>query len=566
MVYCWRYYICGIQLRIKLTEQLTYIFRSPLILLIAQSILYATGGIAFFLIGKKIKNKSFGLLLAVLYLWYPVAQTAVLFDIHGDTIAMPIIAWVLYAYTIRAWKSYYLLIILALFCKVYVAVPIVLMGLILWRKKFKKQAVITIILAGAWALFAVVILKNLFTPDTINSLQNYITLRFIPESEEFFTPIRWLTLLILLIPMVPYTRKLSIWLIPALGIVIPAFFLHGYEYFYHHYALAVPFIIFSLTEAYQNEAKVKFMKLRATAMILPCLALNLAFIIVAGPGYYLISSEPTNAPERAQVLIPWINEEVPVDAAIASSPHLSPFLSMRSTIYQTFMMQRVLDEPVDLDAIGKVSEYFVVDSLFEQDRNALLYIEEDVLQWLTQSDSEFQFQATRDGVFIFQKGLSDQTTWIESNNSFSTNFDPVSMDNGLSLMDIEIEAIYSNDGWEFAFSYFWKKTTVAEIQQMYAITSLDGFSVSRAFHLGSWVIAPVSEWSSDEIIHEFVYLNLPHVPGCYPINVGWYDPSAQIIAGNENAILGKNITWGYWLMEDKMGAGKQVDDCSGSSD
>ena len=196
---------------------------------------------------------------------------------------------------------------------------------------------ITIILAGVWALFAVVIVRNWFAPDPINSLQNYITLRIIPESEEFFNPLRLQTLLILISPVIPYTRKLSIWLIPAIGIVIPTFFLHGYEYYYHHYALAVPFIIFSLTEAYQNEVKVKFMKLRATVMILPCLALNLAFIIKDGPGYNPIISVPTNAPQRAQALIPWINEEVPDDAPITSSPHLSHFLSMRSAIYQTFI-------------------------------------------------------------------------------------------------------------------------------------------------------------------------------------------------------------------------------------
>ena len=80
------------------------------------------------------------------------------------------------------------------------------------------------------------------------------------------------------------------------------------------------------------------------------------------------------------------------------------------------------------------------------------------------------------------------------------------------------------------------------------------------------MIAPISGWGSDEIIHEFVYLNLPHMPGCYPLNVGWYDPSAQTIAGNENAILGKNIAWGYWLMEDQVGEGKLVDDCSSTSD
>ena len=66
--------------------------------------------------------------LALIYLLYPTALTSVLFDFHGDTLAMPILLFALDALDQRAWKRYGLFIALALSCKFYVAMPVALMG------------------------------------------------------------------------------------------------------------------------------------------------------------------------------------------------------------------------------------------------------------------------------------------------------------------------------------------------------------------------------------------------------------------------------------------------------
>jgi len=62
---------------------------------------------------------------------YPTAQTAVLFDFHGDTLAMPCLMFALDALDRVDWRRYAIWIVLALLCKVCVAVSVGVMGAVL---------------------------------------------------------------------------------------------------------------------------------------------------------------------------------------------------------------------------------------------------------------------------------------------------------------------------------------------------------------------------------------------------------------------------------------------------
>ena len=545
-----------------LFSPLFLIDKNPLILLVAQSFLYATGGIAFYLIGRNLKNSKFGLWLAIIYLWYPVAQSAVLFDFHGDTIAMPILAWALYAYSVSAWKQYYLLIGLALLCKVYIVVPVGLLGIILIIKGFKKQGLFTGLMAVVWGIFAIFVIKNLFSVDPMGVIQEYYTLRIDVIDEKFFDQNRLITLIIIFSPLILFFRKGSIWFLPALGIVIPVFFFQGYQYWFHHYALAVPFLVYLIGIEYQKMEFDQLIKKRVGYLVIfSILIFNLLFIKLSGP---IVSIKNPFSPYdtlRSVNVIPWVNGIVSEDSVITASPHLSPFLAFRPEIYQTFLMQKELDEHVDLESAGNHSEYFVVDAFFERESIALLDVEKDVLEWLTNANSGFYLQAARDGIFIFSKNHGEEKLWIETQDSKPSEGNSFSMDNGLVLKEAEIDSNYDHNEWNLKIRYIWERSLDLEIPSWYAVTKIVGYPYGRAMHLGPWIIDPVSEWVEGDDKEEFVYINFPHLEGCYPINVGWYDSTMTVVAGDERAIQGEQIIWGYWQMGEKMGEGELVDTC-----
>jgi Predicted membrane protein len=66
----------------------------PRVLLIGQTLLAASGAFPAYAIAlRRLDSVLAARSIVLIYLLYPVALTAVLFDFHGDTLAMPMILW-----------------------------------------------------------------------------------------------------------------------------------------------------------------------------------------------------------------------------------------------------------------------------------------------------------------------------------------------------------------------------------------------------------------------------------------------------------------------------------------
>lgn len=83
------------------------LFPSPITLYLVQAALYASAGVAVYRLAVRrfgtvpalspIYIRWLGVACAGIYLLYPVAQTAVLFQFHADTLAMPLLLWAIEA-------------------------------------------------------------------------------------------------------------------------------------------------------------------------------------------------------------------------------------------------------------------------------------------------------------------------------------------------------------------------------------------------------------------------------------------------------------------------------------
>src|SRR5262249_42110775 len=152
--------------------ELIYFLFSPLYrlwpdpqpLLVIQAALFVLGALPVYRIAmRRAKSRFAARCLALIYLLYPTAQTSVLFDFHGDTLAMPILLFALDALDQRSWKRYMLYIALALSCKFYIAAPVALIGVyaFLWGEQ-RRAGVLTVALAVIYGLVAFLIVRPLF--------------------------------------------------------------------------------------------------------------------------------------------------------------------------------------------------------------------------------------------------------------------------------------------------------------------------------------------------------------------------------------------------------------------
>ncbi len=143
-----------------LISPLYALFPQPTTLLILQSLLFALGAIPVYSLARRhLKEPRLSLALVIIYLFYPVAQTAVLFDFHGDTLAMPLLLFALDSLDEQRWKSYVLFVVLALSCKFYVAVPVFTMGIVIFIKSGRQSSILKNI--GFFTALAAVVWEGL---------------------------------------------------------------------------------------------------------------------------------------------------------------------------------------------------------------------------------------------------------------------------------------------------------------------------------------------------------------------------------------------------------------------
>jgi uncharacterized membrane protein len=227
---------------------------SPTTLIIAQACLYAAGAVpAFRMAWRHWQHPWLALVAPVIYLFYPVAQTAVLFEFHGDTLAMPLLLFALEALDRRAWPAYTFWLVLASSCKFYVAVAVAGLGFLLYLQGERRVGSYTLLAAVVWGSLAFFGIRALFAPAEAALVKatpaSYLVYYFgqVEEIVSSLLPRLVIALLVFLPASVTLTRRSLGWLLPATLIAAPVLLSSGpgpsYDYRFHHYALAVPFLV-----------------------------------------------------------------------------------------------------------------------------------------------------------------------------------------------------------------------------------------------------------------------------------------------------------------------------------
>jgi uncharacterized membrane protein len=529
---------------------------SPTTLIIAQACLYAAGAIpAFRMAWRHWQHPWLALAAPVIYLFYPVAQTAVLFEFHGDTLAMPLLLFALEALDRRAWRTYALWLALALSCKFYVAVAVAGLGLLLWLQGERRVGSYTLFAAVIWGGLAFFGIRALFAPAEAALVKatpaSYLTYYFgqVEEIAHSLLPRLVITLLVYLPALATLNRRNLGWLLPATLIAAPVLLSTGpgpsYDYRFHHYALAVPFLV---TAVIHGGAHLRQMQppgrsrglafpwqLRLLVALLLTLGLNALFVDTPlNPQFYSRSpgsgmgftESGFTVSSRDQFKDKWLADSVPSTGAVLTNKQLGLRLVNRETIFVASLLPEnrwatVLDQ----------TDYAVFDVLYDfalADANGQIYhggvTDNHAAIRAVMTSGQFQLLASQDGLLLFgREGAALEQRAEVVTFQPPSRISPVAFSEQITLLAANVIA---RSGRQFEATFVWQaQQPLPYDYPLIAVSKIEGLNHARLVHLPTLFVLPTTEWEAGMIIRETFVFELPQgtPPGAYQLSTGWHD-------------------------------------------
>lgn len=545
----------------------------PRVLLGIQAGLFVAGALPVYRLAmRRMESRFAARCLAMIYLLYPTAQTSVLFDLHGDTLAMPLLMFALDALDARAWRTYVVYALLALSCKFYVALPLAGMGLylILWEQErfsgekttLRTVGIATIGVAGAYGALAFLVVRPLFaTHDTLGFSQTtgwYVS-HYFGDLMAIVDTLgdRFLSFLVVFGPVFLVVWRGWRWLIPGIPVALAMLISTGpggaYDFRYHHYALVVPFIVMATVDGVRRMRDASGQETPSTSgerrrtrrrrnwradllvtMVSVCLfnvllvdtPLNPLFW-VALPGTGLDPSVYGITPRDAVKDTFIATDEVPPDAPIATSIFLAPHQANREFIY----IVRYPEDPGAefLPMFLPHVEYVMADALFDYfiPIDATSYgggvsYERDAIG-IVLNDPAFGLIKEHDGLLLFGRNAGEERQLMQQVEVLGpANLQTLTLfGDQISLLQNQFESLGNN---RVRATFDWVAVPPDGLSQDYvAVSVLEGVDDGRIVHLPTYALMPTSTWPAGQVVRETFDVDLSNLaPGRYAWKVGWY--------------------------------------------
>ena len=531
------------------------LFPSPVALLAAQATLFVSGAFPLYRLAKRrLQSPAAALMLGAIYLFYPVAQTAVLFDFHGDTLAMPLLLWMIEAADRRRWRSYFVWMALALSCKVYVALPVAAFGVWLWFRGEKRIGGLSVAAALAWGGLAFFVIRSLFASEQAKEISSstpasYLNYYFgdLAALQTSALP-RLLTTFFIYLPALILGWYALDWLAMASVTAVPALLSTGpgpaYYYGYHHYALGVPFLalaIFYGARRYRQRRPGFRWRLYIGISLFLTLALNSLLVdSPLNPQFYTslpgsgrgLTLSKYRISGRDRFKDKWLSQNIPPDAPLATNALLLPHLLNRREIYAIGKL--TFNHAKPMEAILAKSQYVLVDALFDYAKGdagkvelgGVLYELDELQQLLASSD--FKLQKMRDGLLLFGRGENGLLQKVEDLDVSRTEAANVQADFGgvIQLLDAKITPQGKTPAGEALYlaQIDWMATQKLPAGSPYiAVSRVEGLEHARIVHLPTIAILPTGNWLPHHRIRETFQFTLPAgtPAGNYQLWTGW---------------------------------------------
>ncbi|GAC1534403.1 MAG: hypothetical protein NVS2B7_02520 [Herpetosiphon sp.] len=541
------YYLLGVVYRL---------WSDPRAILGVQGLLAASGGWAVALVARRQGfERNAVCLFAGGYLLMPTAVAAVLFDIHGDTFAMPVLAWLLAALVYRRWTTALLLAVAASLCKFYIVAPLTILGFSLMRSRTapfdlgnsrhrRIWGACLVILSVAYGLFVLEGLHSWFRPVTQSVAYGQYYFGHFRDIGWFGLLDRLFNLAVVLLPAALLWRK-SIWTaLPAFAIIVPAMLStgpgNGYAWSYHHYAAAVPFLVFGAMDGvkrstnqlpsivgHQRRLQLSLLFFGAVLIFhmgLSDTPLGVRFWL-STPGTGL---DPSGYGQRMRDRIKdrWLEQHVPTAEPIAASNFLAPHLAQRSILYllrypeeaQPLALERHLGEihaafgDALFDYVAATGDTYVGGATYDHSAIQLLL---NAPRWGVVS--------MEDGLIAFKQDAQPQELFRQKLTVIDSNRDELfRISEKLAVLKFDV-TILDSRRWHITTQ--WRALQAFSRKDGFIVSRVEGVPGSRTFHLPFNLLGP-ERLAAGQVVEEQFDMEVPvnTDAASATIAVGLYDP------------------------------------------
>jgi len=319
----------------------------PLTLVGIQILVLVSGIFPVYAIAKRHTSERISLLIASLYILHPLVWNIALFEFHFLVFAVPILLWLIYAYTIKSYKLFLFFLVLALCVREDVALAVFGMGLLaLFDKRSWRWWLVPFVSSLAWFASALA-LNSHFADHGYKFSIFYSWLgNSIPQMAQtiFYHPFIVLSHLItlsnvlfpvaLLLLFVGLPLKGMRGLIPTVLIFLQFVFgLFNVKTLLitHYTALLIPFLFYASIlgvkkiQTEMRERKIRMNKEYKTLTMLISICVLVVNFFAIGPitGLFARTSHMTNE----------LAERIPADASVVASYNPITTVSARAYTY-----------------------------------------------------------------------------------------------------------------------------------------------------------------------------------------------------------------------------------------
>ncbi len=346
----------------------------PTVLLTLQTVALGAGAIPLYLLAvRKLKSRWVGLGIAAAYLFYPALQNQNLADFHPEVLGTAFLLFAFLAIDKRRFVWFYALCILTVITKEDMALPVLVLGVIVYLLYDKRAGVIVMIGSAVYFLASVLFLIPHFAPagyQYAGRLNAFGTTTGEAIKNFFLRPRRTISILAtrenlryffdLLLPVAFLSLFAPVFLLPA----FPAFLVNIISDFqpqhtitYQYAAAIIPFVFIALVFGLKRISKWSEGAFRSQFVIGGIVVVVLACSL-SGNFYFgqsPLAAEFRTANYGADKHITAIREGlelIPADASVSAQTYMLAHLSNREKVYQFPEPFRYLVDQKYYDQLG----------------------------------------------------------------------------------------------------------------------------------------------------------------------------------------------------------------------
>lgn len=527
------------------------IFNHPLTLLFLQTLSLGLTAVPLYLLSKKILNENWGLLIAIIYLFYPALSYTNLYEFHPTVFATFFLTAAFYYFELKSFSKFMVFSALACFCQENIPFAVIMFGVLALINRREKKWIIAPFLFGIIYLLTVLSMQVYFNKNTVQFFHIYRHLggsplgvigNFVQQPTIVLQALARKQVLIYILQVflplafLPVLSPLK--LLPALLFFLQHMLsnrLSDLTIYYHYTAEIIPFLFVGLIYSISLILKKRW----ATNGILLKVSL-LAVLVLSriffGPSLLIL---PRLAHQQQidylDVYKDAFVKKIPAQASVVTTFEFLPHLTHRKALYSFHhvytgyhtLSNKIYSLPKDVE----IALLDFNDPLtFRGFRS--LNGHNNLESFLSQG--KWQVEDMMETIVIFKKNITPKYLLYEVVQDVGKQIQQkktISVEEDIELIGCNFDN--KSERGTLGMTFYWKsmRPTKRDLSIFLDIVDRNGLLIMRKHRPICYMAKPTSTWKQGEIIKEECRIKIPDkvLDRYYGIKIGFFDLNSGLL-------------------------------------